>query len=79
MYQYVYTEMAKTISLSEDAYSTLKNLKLGGESFSDTVLRLSKTKAKPSQVLPMYPELKGNKEYLDAISELRKAIDDRLK
>ena len=71
--------MAKTISLSEDAYSTLKKLKLGGESFSDTVLRLSKTKAKPSQVLSMYPELKGNKEYLEAVSELRKAVDGRLK
>ena len=70
--------MAKNISLSEDAYSTLRNLKLGDESFSDTVLRLSKTKARPSQVLPLYPELKGNKEYLNAISELRKAIDDRL-
>lgn len=78
MYQYVYIEMAKNISLSENAYRTLKNLKLGGESFSDTVLRLSKTKAKLSQILSLYPELKGDKEYLSATSELRKTVDKRL-
>ncbi|TET90664.1 MAG: hypothetical protein E3J35_06190 [Methanomassiliicoccales archaeon] len=70
--------MTKTISLSEDAYNTLKKLKLWGESFSDTILRLVKTKAKLSQILPLYPELRGNEEYARAISELRETVDKRL-
>lgn len=70
--------MTKTISLSEDAYNTLKKLKLQGESFSDTILRLIKTKARLSDILPLYPELQGNEEYANAVSELREAVDKRL-
>ncbi len=32
----------KTITIREEAYRALKNLKLGNESFSDTILRISK-------------------------------------
>jgi predicted CopG family antitoxin len=71
-------QMTKTISLSEDAYKVLKRQKLPGESFSDAVLRLCKTKAKLSDILPMYPELIGNEEYLNAVSETRESIDKRL-
>ncbi len=70
--------MTKTISLSEDAYKTLKRQKLPGESFSDVVLRLCKTKAKPSDILPMYPELRANEEYANAVLEVREIIDKRL-
>lgn len=38
--------MVKVISLSNKAYSTLKALKRGDDSFSDTVLRLSEGKKK---------------------------------
>ncbi|MCX6648362.1 MAG: antitoxin VapB family protein [Candidatus Bathyarchaeota archaeon] len=34
--------MTKTISLTEDAYELLKNMKRGNESFSDTIMRLAK-------------------------------------
>lgn len=74
----VRTDMTKTISLSEDAYKTLKKQKLPGESFSDAVLRLCRTKAKLSDILPMYPELIGNEEYLNAVSEARESTDKRL-
>lgn len=38
--------MVKVISLSNKAYSTLKALKRGDDSFSDTVLRLTEGKKK---------------------------------
>ncbi|MBI4448957.1 antitoxin VapB family protein [Candidatus Woesearchaeota archaeon] len=36
--------MTKTVALSEDAYASLATCKVGGESFSDTVLRITKEK-----------------------------------
>ena len=40
--------MTKVISLSEEAYQTLKKLKRDGESFSDVVIRLIRgVEAKP--------------------------------
>lgn len=32
----------KTITIKEEAYEALKNLKMDNESFSDTILRISK-------------------------------------
>jgi predicted CopG family antitoxin len=40
--------MTKVISLSNEAYETLKESKLPGESFSDVVLRIAKKKKKKS-------------------------------
>jgi len=34
----------KTIKITEDAYEALKKQKLGTESFSDTILRITKTR-----------------------------------
>ncbi|MHC1592290.1 MAG: antitoxin VapB family protein [Candidatus Helarchaeales archaeon] len=34
--------VTKTITIKEEAYKALKNLKLNNESFSDTILRISK-------------------------------------
>ena len=34
--------VTKTITIRENAYNALKNLKLKNESFSDTILRISK-------------------------------------
>ena len=40
--------MTKVISLSEEAYQTLKKLKRSGESFSDVIMRIVKgMEAKP--------------------------------
>jgi len=74
---YTYTYMTKTISLTNDAYDLLKNMKLEGESFSDTIKRLAR-KGKLSEVLYLYPELQEAEEFKDAIRENRKAIDMRL-
>ena len=40
--------MTKVISLSNEAYQTLKDSKKPGESFSDVVLRIAKPKKKKS-------------------------------
>ena len=72
-----YTYMTKNISLTNEAYDLLKNMKLEGESFSDTIKRLAK-KGKLSEVLYLYPELQEAEEFEDAIRENRKAIDMRL-
>jgi len=40
--------MTKVISLSNEAYQTLKDSKKTGESFSDVVLRIAKKKKKKS-------------------------------
>jgi predicted CopG family antitoxin len=40
--------MTKVISLSNEAYQTLKDSKKPGESFSDVVLRIAKKKKKKS-------------------------------
>ncbi|MEA1905115.1 MAG: antitoxin VapB family protein [Candidatus Hadarchaeota archaeon] len=40
----------KTLTISEDAYKALAELKREGESFTDTVLRLSKREEPPALV-----------------------------
>ncbi|MBU2617768.1 MAG: hypothetical protein KKI07_03735 [Euryarchaeota archaeon] len=69
--------MTKTISLSDEAYDLLKKMKLGKESFSDTIKKLA-GRGKLSEVLDLYPEIKGE-EYEESVKELRKKIDARLK
>lgn len=70
--------MTKTISLSNKAYETLKEMKLHNESFSEVILKLAKTNGKLSDVLDLYPELVGDKEYEASIKKLRKRIDKRV-
>ncbi|MBU7011740.1 MAG: antitoxin VapB family protein [Theionarchaea archaeon] len=69
--------MTKTISLTDDAYNLLKNMKLKGESFSDTIKRLTK-KGKLTEILDLYPELENAQEFEEAIRENRKALNERL-
>ncbi len=69
--------MTKTISLIDDAYNLLKNMKLKGESYSDTIKQLTK-KGKLTEILDLYPELENVQEFEEAIRENRKALDERL-
>lgn len=41
MYAYIYAYMTKVISLSDDAYESLKSMKNEGESFSEVVRRIA--------------------------------------
>ena len=50
--------MTKVISLSEEAYKALKRLKGKGESFSDVVMRITKT-AEPRSLLGFAGKWKG--------------------
>lgn len=47
-YAYAGVTMVKVISLSNKAYSTLKALKRGDDSFSDVVLKIAEKEKKPS-------------------------------
>jgi predicted CopG family antitoxin len=69
--------MTKTISLSDEAYNMLKSMKLKGESFSETIKRLTK-KGKLTEIVDLYPELENVEEFEEAIQENRKIIDERL-
>jgi len=48
MHMHIDFFMTKVISLSNEAYQTLKKSKRSGESFSDVVLRIAKKKKKKS-------------------------------
>jgi predicted CopG family antitoxin len=69
--------MTKTISLSEEAYEVLRRHKLGTESFSDVVVRLARHGGKLSEVIGLYPELRGKTELPRIVRENRRRLDAR--
>ena len=70
--------MTKTISLSDEAYKLLRRHKLGDESFSDTVIRLAREGGKLSEVIGLYPELRGATEFARLVRENRKRLGERV-
>ena len=70
--------MTKTISLSDEAYILLKNMKIGQESFSEVIKRLSKSKGKLGEILYLYPELANCDEIEQTFQDLRREMDERL-
>lgn len=69
--------MTRTVTLTDEAYTLLKSMTRKGESFSDTIKRLSK-KGELTEILDLYPELREVEEFEEAIRENRKALDDRM-
>ncbi len=69
--------MTKTISLSEEAYELLRRHKLASESFSDTVVRLARQGGKLSDVIGLYPELRGKTALSRLVRENRRRLDRR--
>jgi predicted CopG family antitoxin len=59
--------MTKVISLSDEAYADLAQLKQKGESFSDVVVRLSKKEKKP--LSEFFGKWSGSKEELNKIEK----------
>ncbi len=57
--------MTKVISLSDQAYSVLKNMKKENQSFSDVVLSIAREKNK--DILTLAGSWQGNYEELDTI------------
>jgi len=70
--------MTKTISLSDMAYRLLRRHKLAGESFSDTVIRLARQGGKLSEVLGLYPDVKGRTGLASVVRENRTRLDRRV-
>ena len=68
MHTHTGENMVKVISLSNKAYSTLKALKQGDDSFSDTVLKLSE-KGKKKSLLDFAGKWPGPPEELDMIEK----------
>ena len=70
--------MTKVISLSDAAYTTLKKLKLGDESFSDVVLRLSRSRGSLSEVIGLHRDLAGKTGLRKAAAQVRAELTKRL-
>ena len=70
--------MTKTISLSNAAYELLRRHKLASESFSDTVVRLARQGGRLSEVIGLYPELRGRTALPRLVHENRKRLDKRV-
>lgn len=70
--------MTKTISLSDEAYRVLRRHKLAGESFSDAVIRLTRQGGKLSEVVGLYPELRGRTNLANLVRESRRQLDRRV-
>ncbi len=68
--------MTKVISLSDEAYLSLKSLKKGSESFSEVVNRIA-SKEKKDSLLELAGKWSGSKEELDRIERL--IYEDRKK
>ncbi len=61
--------MTRVISLSDEAYASLKSLKGEGESFSEVVNKLSDN-AKKKSLLDLAGKWPGGKEELDRIEKI---------
>lgn len=72
MHMHIALSMTKVISLSNEAYQTLKNSKKPGESFSDVVIRVVGEKKKKSIL-----EFAGTWEGGDIDEVLAKLMKDR--
>ncbi len=70
---------SKNISLTEDAYELLKSMKLGDESFSDTIRRLAKRR-RLSDCVGLWSDMPD--EEIEAIKgsieDLRRRADESL-
>ena len=70
--------MTKTIRLSDEAFDALRRHTLAGESFSDTVLRLTCRRGELSEIINPHPELSGKTGFSRAARETRRRLDARV-
>lgn len=81
MHRYKYIDkMAKTISISDEVYNLLLNLKLEGESFSDTIARLAR-RGKLGECAGLWSDMSAEefKEIEEGIKKARKLFEKRLR
>lgn len=84
MYIYTYVDMGtKTISIMDDAYDLLIGMKMPGESFSDEIRRLTKTKSSVMDFAGAWKDIsdKEAEKMKKTITEMRKSsrIDEVIK
>lgn len=60
----------KTITISEEAYERLENLKRGKESFTDVILRMTKVKQRKSSLIKWLEEKENLSELADQIESV---------
>lgn len=66
MYTYIYTYMTKVISISDDAYTSLADLKGPGDSFTDVVKTLTE-KASKKPISSFSGSWEGDKKKVEKI------------
>jgi len=67
--------MVKVISLSEEAYQTIKGIKESEESFSDVVLRLA---SKKGNILSLFGCAKEDPEFIRGLRQAYKERDTEI-
>lgn len=70
--------MTRVISLSDEAYASLKSLKTGGESFSEVVSKLTST-ARKRDIMDFWGKWPGGKEELGRIEKILTAERKKFK
>ena len=72
--------VSKNISITEDVYDLLSKMKLGDESFSDTIARLVKGGGKLSDCAGLWSDMDEEElgEIVTSIKEMRKTVDESL-
>lgn len=66
----------KSLTITEEAYERLKEHKREGESFTDTILRLTGNERDPMKGFGALEDVEGFRE---AVEETRDALDDDLR
>lgn len=72
---------SKNISITEEVYSLLSNMKLEGESFSDVISRLAKARGKLIECAGLWSDMSSGElgEIKAGIEGARRSIDKRLR
>jgi predicted CopG family antitoxin len=72
--------VSKNISISKDVYNLLQQLKLEGESFSDTIRRLALSKGKINEFFGLWKDMPEDEfqNIIENINSIRNQIDNEI-
>lgn len=73
--------VSKTISITENVYNLLSNMKLKDESFSDVIARLARARGKLNECAGLWGDMSAEEleEIKTGIAEVRRATNERLR
>jgi len=69
---FLYLMAHKTITISQDAYDALKNMKEEHESFTDVILRVAGKRNRAEKILEWIQSSKKNTDLADAVESIYK-------